>query len=54
VSWGTLTIKAPFGIDASATATQSWCLFALVYVWNVLHYISKLFLNLKNLYIANF
>jgi len=35
MSWRTLTIETSFGIDADSTATQSWRLFALVYVWNV-------------------
>lgn len=53
VSWRTLTVEAPFGVDTSATATQSWCFFALVYVWNVSKYIPKLFLNSTN-FILNF
>jgi len=32
VPWWTLATEAPFGVDAGSTATQSWCLLALVYV----------------------
>lgn len=32
VSWRTLAVEASLGVDADATATQSWRLFALVYV----------------------
>lgn len=32
VSWRTMTVEASFGVDTGTTATQSWRLFALVYV----------------------
>jgi len=30
-----LTTEAPFSVDAASTATQSWRLLALIYVWNI-------------------
>lgn len=47
VSWRTQTVETSFGIDAGSTSTQSWRLFALVYVWNVWQYIMKLSSNSK-------